>query len=133
MAEVYDAHYVSLHVRKSNKAALHLYSNNLDFSMQSVEAKYYADGEDAHAMTKILQPKKMSSASLRKIRGEMKERSDQKSRIIELGGEEDEYPHGKHHAKTSDAADTPLERTASDLPDQFQEMSLSKKAHKKKS
>ena len=132
MAEVYDAHYVSLHVRKSNKAALHLYSNNLDFSMQSVEAKYYADGEDAHAMTKILQPKKMSSASLRKIRGEIKERSDQKSKIIELGGEEDEHSYGKHHVKASEA-DKPSEKPTESLPDQLQEMSLSRKTHKKKS
>ena len=31
MFQVYGAHYVTLHVRKSNKAALHLYQESLGF------------------------------------------------------------------------------------------------------
>ena len=50
MAETFHAHYVSLHVRVSNTAALHLYRNTLGFSVDKVEAKYYADGEDAYSM-----------------------------------------------------------------------------------
>ncbi|RMZ66259.1 N-terminal acetyltransferase A complex catalytic subunit ard1 [Pyrenophora seminiperda CCB06] len=50
MAETFNAHYVSLHVRVSNTAALHLYRNTLGFSVDKVEAKYYADGEDAYSM-----------------------------------------------------------------------------------
>ncbi|KAF1928532.1 N-acetyltransferase complex ARD1 subunit [Didymella exigua CBS 183.55] len=50
MAETFDASYVSLHVRKSNTAALHLYRETLGFSVEKVEAKYYADGEDAYSM-----------------------------------------------------------------------------------
>ena len=50
MAEVFDAAYVSLHVRQSNIAALKLYRDNLGFEVEKVEAKYYADGEDAYAM-----------------------------------------------------------------------------------
>jgi hypothetical protein len=50
MAETFAAHYVSLHVRMSNTAALHLYRDTLGFSVDKVEAKYYADGEDAYSM-----------------------------------------------------------------------------------
>jgi N-alpha-acetyltransferase 10/11 len=50
MAETYSAHYVSLHVRVSNTAALHLYRDTLGFTVDKVEAKYYADGEDAYSM-----------------------------------------------------------------------------------
>ncbi|KAJ3039079.1 N-terminal acetyltransferase A complex catalytic subunit ard1 [Rhizophlyctis rosea] len=52
MAEVFGAHYVSLHVRKSNRAALHLYRDTLKFEVHEVEKSYYADGEDAYAMRK---------------------------------------------------------------------------------
>ena len=45
---------MSLHVRVSNRAALNLYSKTLQFTTTDVEAKYYADGEDAYAMRKEL-------------------------------------------------------------------------------
>nr|XP_012805130.1 N-alpha-acetyltransferase 11-like [Jaculus jaculus] len=54
MIENFSAKYVSLHVRKSNRAALHLYSNTLNFQVHEVEPKYYADGEDAYAMKRDL-------------------------------------------------------------------------------
>uniref|UniRef100_A0A672ZCF0 N-terminal amino-acid N(alpha)-acetyltransferase NatA n=1 Tax=Sphaeramia orbicularis TaxID=375764 RepID=A0A672ZCF0_9TELE len=54
MIENFNAKYVSLHVRKSNRAALHLYSNTLKFQISEVEPKYYADGEDAYAMKRDL-------------------------------------------------------------------------------
>nr|KAF6270963.1 N-alpha-acetyltransferase 10, NatA catalytic subunit [Pipistrellus kuhlii] len=54
MIENFNAKYVSLHVRKSNRAALHLYSNTLNFQISEVEPKYYADGEDAYAMKRDL-------------------------------------------------------------------------------
>lgn len=38
----------------SNRAALHLYSNTLNFQISEVEPKYYADGEDAYAMKRDL-------------------------------------------------------------------------------
>lgn len=50
MAESHRAHYVSLHVRMSNTAALRLYRDTLGFEVEKVESKYYADGEDAYAM-----------------------------------------------------------------------------------
>jgi peptide alpha-N-acetyltransferase len=45
MVENFKAHYVSLHVRESNRAALHLYRDILGFQISEVEPKYYADGE----------------------------------------------------------------------------------------
>jgi N-alpha-acetyltransferase 10/11 len=50
MADVFDAYYVSLHVRKSNRAAYHLYSVTLAYEVNDVEKGYYADGEDAYDM-----------------------------------------------------------------------------------
>lgn len=40
MATVYRAAYVSLHVRKSNRAALGLYRDTLGFTMSKIEEKY---------------------------------------------------------------------------------------------
>jgi len=54
MIESFNAKYVSLHVRKSNRAALNLYSNTLKFKISEIEPKYYADGEDAYAMRRDL-------------------------------------------------------------------------------
>ena len=50
MEHVLGAEYVSLHVRKSNKAAYHLYSVTLRYQVNDVEKGYYADGEDAYDM-----------------------------------------------------------------------------------
>ena len=70
MATVYKAAYVSLHVRKSNRAALGLYRDTLGFTVKDIEKGYCeclslfnvscmfievsgiqdADGEDAYAM-----------------------------------------------------------------------------------
>ncbi|OBA19457.1 acyl-CoA N-acyltransferase [Metschnikowia bicuspidata var. bicuspidata NRRL YB-4993] len=52
MCESFKAEYVSLHVRKSNRAALHLYRDSLKFENTSIEKSYYQDGEDAYAMRK---------------------------------------------------------------------------------
>jgi len=54
MATVYKAAYVSLHVRKSNRAALGLYRDTLGFKVDKIESKYYNDGEDAYAMRMVL-------------------------------------------------------------------------------
>jgi ribosomal protein S18 acetylase RimI-like enzyme len=68
---VHRAAYVSLHVRKSNRAALGLYRDTLGFSVKEIEKKYCtclmtrisvaflteivdADGEDAYAMKLLL-------------------------------------------------------------------------------
>jgi hypothetical protein len=61
MAETYGAHYVSLHVRVSNVAALHLYRDTLGFKVEKIEAKYYADGEDAYSMRMDLSDVRMEA------------------------------------------------------------------------
>ncbi|EAS06116.3 amine-terminal acetyltransferase complex ARD1 subunit-like protein (macronuclear) [Tetrahymena thermophila SB210] len=52
MQALYDAKYVSLHVRVSNRAALGLYKGKLNYEIYEVEKGYYADGEDAYSMNK---------------------------------------------------------------------------------
>ncbi|KAJ2783450.1 N-terminal acetyltransferase A complex catalytic subunit ard1 [Coemansia interrupta] len=55
MVELYGSKKVSLHVRVSNKAAFSLYKNTLKFDVDRTEEKYYADGEDAYEMKKVLE------------------------------------------------------------------------------
>ncbi|KAK9683021.1 hypothetical protein RND81_10G113200 [Saponaria officinalis] len=57
MEHVYAADYVSLHVRKSNRAAFRLYTETLGYKIHDMEAKYYADGEDAYDMRKTFRIK----------------------------------------------------------------------------
>lgn len=52
MEETFHAEYMSLHVRKSNRAAFSLYTQSLKFEIHDIEAKYYADSEDAYDMRK---------------------------------------------------------------------------------
>jgi N-alpha-acetyltransferase 10/11 len=66
MAESYGAHYVSLHVRESNTAALHLYRDTLGFKVEKTEAKYYADGEDAYSMRMDLSALRLEAEEARK-------------------------------------------------------------------
>lgn len=63
MVENHDAKYCSLHVRKSNRAALHLYRDTLGFEVIDIETKYYQDGEDAYSMRKNLASIKQSLRS----------------------------------------------------------------------
>ena len=58
LEEVYDAADVSLHVRVSNEAALHLYRDVLRYERVGVEKKYYADGEDAYNMRKTFRARR---------------------------------------------------------------------------
>ncbi|GJQ11361.1 hypothetical protein GpartN1_g3152.t1 [Galdieria partita] len=50
MQVLFGAVYCSLHVRVTNVAAQHLYMESLSYQIHDVEAKYYADGEDAYDM-----------------------------------------------------------------------------------
>ena len=58
MQEYFEADFVSLHVRVSNRPALHLYHNNLGFDVKAVEKEYYADKEDAYKMRKYFKKDK---------------------------------------------------------------------------
>jgi len=50
MQECFKAKYCSLHVRKTNAGAFHLYSQTLGYEIHDLEKGYYADGEDAYDM-----------------------------------------------------------------------------------
>ena len=50
MQEAFGAEYCSLHVRYTNMAAKHLYTETLGYKVSEVEKGYYADGEDAYSM-----------------------------------------------------------------------------------
>ncbi|KAK3325774.1 acyl-CoA N-acyltransferase [Apodospora peruviana] len=88
MVETFGAHYVSLHVRVSNNAAIHLYRDTLGFTNEKTEAKYYADGEDAYCM----------KLDLRFIREQLLE-----SQAEENGGEAEEE--GKEKANDEKSKD----------------------------
>ncbi|KAJ7294643.1 hypothetical protein O6H91_09G011100 [Diphasiastrum complanatum] len=64
MQEVFGAEYVSLHVRKSNRAACHLYTETLGYKINDIEAKYYADSEDAYDMRKTFRLKSEKAGSV---------------------------------------------------------------------
>ncbi|WOG84236.1 hypothetical protein DCAR_0103418 [Daucus carota subsp. sativus] len=44
-------------MEQSNRAAFNLYTETLGYKIHDVEAKYYADGEDAYDMRKVLKGK----------------------------------------------------------------------------
>lgn len=69
MVETFKAKFCSLHVRVSNRAALNLYKETLQFDIDDTEKGYYADGEDAYKMKKDLEklqglPKSSSEVKL---------------------------------------------------------------------
>ena len=58
MQEYFDADYVSLHVRVTNRPALHLYHHTLGFDVNGIEKEYYNDKEDAYKMRKYFKKEK---------------------------------------------------------------------------
>lgn len=56
MSQLFAASTTSLHVRVSNRAAINLYTRTLGYYVNETEAQYYADGEDAFDMKRILDP-----------------------------------------------------------------------------
>ncbi|PGH12334.1 hypothetical protein AJ80_06744 [Polytolypa hystricis UAMH7299] len=104
MAESHRAEYVSLHVRMSNTAALHLYRDTLGFEVEKIESKYYADGEDAYAMKMDLRSmwvKEDDSLSLQGEDEEKKEKKEEKKEekkgksVVGAGGEGEEVDEGE--------------------------------------
>ncbi|EIW68110.1 N-terminal acetyltransferase A complex catalytic subunit Ard1 [Tremella mesenterica] len=53
MVAHYKASKITLHVRKSNRAAISLYRDTLGFEVFTMEKGYYADNEDAYGMRYI--------------------------------------------------------------------------------
>ena len=58
MERLNTAHYCSLHVRRTNQAALHLYQDTLQFRCAEVDEQYYVDLEDAFHMKKFFSSEK---------------------------------------------------------------------------
>lgn len=82
LAQVFDAEYVSLHVRRSNRAALHLYKQTLGYEVNDIEAKYYADNEDAYDMRKVPCVLAFSLASVSRLPSHWKYRSRMESPAV---------------------------------------------------
>eukprot|EP00915_Cephaloidophora_sp_WS-2016_P008749 GHVH01012245.1.p1 GENE.GHVH01012245.1~~GHVH01012245.1.p1 ORF type:complete len:179 (+),score=13.41 GHVH01012245.1:24-560(+) len=56
MENIYGGDTCTLHVRESNRAAYGLYQSRLNYSVLSIDYKYYADQENACEMQKVLKP-----------------------------------------------------------------------------
>jgi peptide alpha-N-acetyltransferase len=89
MAESHRAHFVSLHVRVSNVAALRLYRDTLGFEVEKVESGYYADGEDAYAMHLNLQSMWLDWKAIEK-----RDRENNKEENGEAGGDDENVDEG---------------------------------------
>lgn len=83
LREVYKAEYVSLHVRQSNRAALHLYRDTLEFEVLSVEKSYYQDGEDAYAMKKVLDLEELKPSNYAHAKGAERIEDDFESDLLD--------------------------------------------------
>ena len=77
MVEVYNSEYASLHVRVGNRAAFSLYSGTLGYQINEIEAKYYADGEDAYDMRKVFNKTK---PIIQEAKEEIKEENKEKNK-----------------------------------------------------
>ena len=71
LQEYFEADFVSLHVRVSNRPALILYHEKLGFEIRGIEKSYYGDLEDAYKMRKYFK----------------KEKKDEKEVTIEINDE----------------------------------------------
>jgi len=108
MQVVFQADYVSLHVRKSNTAAFHLYSQTLGYLQHDIELKYYADGEDAYDMRKPF-PKRGDG----KVKAKPVEVADLANAIVNLQIEQKKEKDAK---KTETADKDKAHDKASDKP-----------------
>lgn len=81
MKETFKAQYASLHVRKSNSAAKHLYIETLGYEVHDIEAKYYADAEDAYDMRCHFNRKEDGSSSREDKKNEAKSGAEKVEKI----------------------------------------------------
>ena len=129
MQEYFEADYVSLHVRVSNRPALHLYHNNLGFEVRGVEKEYYADKEDAYKMRKYFKKDKKPKDEVNiEIKDEIKyDEIKDYFEEVDVNGEEivkenNEKPEEKESEKTENEEHKEKEK----------ETQKKKKKHKKK-
>mmetsp|Transcript_20518 Transcript_20518/g.47415 ORF Transcript_20518/g.47415 Transcript_20518/m.47415 type:complete len:193 (-) Transcript_20518:78-656(-) len=111
MEETFDAEYVSLHVRESNRAAFTLYKHTLGFDIHDKEKGYYADKEDAYDMRKMFskglakqetdrQRKKAPPAAKEAEQKEAEPKEEAKAEVVE--GEEEKEADAKEDAADAD-------------------------------
>ena len=102
MQEYFDADFVSLHVRVSNRPALHLYHKNLGFDVSGIEKEYYADKEDAYKMRKYFKKdKKPKDEVTIEIKDEIKY-EDIKDVFEEVDANGEEKPREKENKEWKD-------------------------------
>ena len=77
MKTIYESHYCSLHVRISNRAALSLYKDVLNFEILKIENEYYADKEHAYDMA-VFFNKETRNKILSKNKKELKDTEETK-------------------------------------------------------
>ncbi|CAK9031124.1 unnamed protein product [Durusdinium trenchii] len=118
MEECFSAEFVSLHVRYTNRAAFSLYSETLGFEIQDIEAKYYADQEDAYDMRKTL---KAGFAKQEQERGKKEKKNKDK--------EKEELSHKKEAEAKADEPEK--EEKVEDKADETEEKKKRKKKGKK--
>ena len=140
MQEYFDADFVSLHVRVSNRPALHLYHNNLGFDVRGVEKEYYADKEDAYKMRKYFKKdKKPKDEVTIEIKDEIKY-EDIKNVFEEVDINGEELPIEKKEKENEDDKDKNKEKNENDKEqnekekneDKDKDNEKKKKKHKKK-
>ena len=140
MQEYFDADFVSLHVRVSNRPALHLYHNNLGFDVRGVEKEYYADKEDAYKMRKYFKKDKKDKNEVSiEIKDEIKY-EDIKNVFEEVDINGEELPIEKKEKENEDDKDKNKEKNENDKEqnekekneDKDKDNAKKKKKHKKK-
>merc|ERR1712137_521841 len=107
MKETYNAEYVSLHVRKSNRAAIGLYSDTLGFKNTGIEEKYYADHEDAYEMKKSLLTPEEEAAKKKKEEEEAKKKEEASSKKKPQSSTSTNVSTEKPIENANDSSDTP--------------------------
>ena len=138
MQEYFDADFVSLHVRVSNRPALHLYHNNLGFDVRGIEKGYYADKEDAYKMRKYFKKDKKDKKEVSiEIKDEIKyddikdvfEEVDENGKEIPMEKEKEEKKEEKEEKK--EEKDEKKEE-GKEVKEEHKEKEKKKKKHKKK-
>ena len=135
MQEYFDADFVSLHVRVSNRPALHLYHNNLGFDVRGIEKGCYADKEDAYKMRKYFKKDKKEVSI--EIKDEIKY-DDIKDVFEEVDENGKEIPMEKEKEEKKDEKDEKKEEKdekkeeGKEVKEEHKEKEKKKKKHKKK-
>ena len=137
MQEYFDADYVSLHVRVSNRPALHLYHNNLGFDVRGIEKGYYADTEDAYKMRKYFKKDKKDKNEVSiEIKDEIKY-DDIKNVFeeVDINGEEipmEKKEKEKEEEKNNEKEEKGKGEQKEEQKDENKENEKKKKKHKRK-